>query len=75
MQFAIFPAHGMYGPFDELLPLVVAGIFGVLLLTSLIVQRRQAQSHSPDNLAEHELPLATFARGAEHEKDTRAWLD
>lgn len=75
MQFTIFLAHGIYGPFDELLPLVVAGLFGVLLLTSLIVQRRQGQSYSLDNSADPKTPLAKVARGVEHEKDTRVWLD
>jgi len=73
MQFAIFLAHGMYGPFDELLPLVVAGLFGVLLLTSLIVQRRQARSLSLDNSADPRTPLPKIERGAEQE--TRVWLD
>ena len=75
MQFTIFLAHGMYGPFDELLPLVVAGLFGGLLLTSLIAQRRQARLLSLDNSADQRTPLPKIERGAEHEQETRVWLD
>ncbi len=75
MQFTIFLAHGMYGPFDELLPLIVAGLFGVLFLISFVVQRRQAQLLSPNNIAEQKSPLANVERDAGGEKDTRVWLD
>ena len=75
MQFTIFLAHGMYGPFDEIRPLVVAGLFGGLLLTSLIAQRRQARSLSLDNSADQRTSLAKIDRDAENEKDTRVWLD
>ena len=75
MQFTIFLAHGIYGPVDELLPLIVAGLFGVLLLTPLIVQRRQARSLSLDKSADPRTPLPKIERGAEHEQETRVWLD
>jgi hypothetical protein len=75
MPYTTCLAHGMLGPIDELLPLVVAGLFVVLLLISLVVQRRQAQSLSSDNFPEPDPPLVKIGRNGEYENVTRVCLD
>jgi hypothetical protein len=75
MQCTVFLAHGMFGPFDELLALILAGLFAALLVISLVVQRRQPQSFSPHDSGEQKSSLGKVESNVGHEHVTRVWLD